>query len=520
MSVNTISMKFPTFTEKQQTLTSLTTFLLFAWWWAGCWMGDLFAVTYEHSFFAPDEILMHWLWQQPFGALWIIGRALLTLHRWPLLGGLVVAILLTLGSWLIGYCLRLPRRWRWAQFLPAGFWMTWVAWSGLNVYFQYEPGRFHGALFLVIFVCAIDAFIIWTFKGRHSHKAHVSHKSYALLTSLATILLCLLLPLSITHFRHPYLRPFTRMTVQMQRQDWQGMTETALDHASLSYRPLAACYAIGLVHTGHLADALFKIRLEYDSLYLVNRSGSPDIGTELYLIDCDYHAGLFRPAIHKAMEHLTMNGPTLYNLKHLIRLALLDGHWALARKYLHVLGKAPFERAFIQKYEPMVGHPELVAADAEFAIVKKTEPIHDSFEGQYQEPIFLGYPVALTEGRSVEALQQSLMACLYSKRMPDFLFRCQPLVGSLPPSSIAEGLVTQSIKNPNILNAFPSLQMEVQRYQVFLRTVQPYMRDRSSAPAELFDQYQGYYPYYYFFGNLRATRKSSDTEVSHKAGVN
>ena len=74
-----------------------------AWLWASWWMGSIFCVAREWSYVAFDATLMHWLWQQSFGSLWIIGRCLLTLYRWPVVGGLVVAALLTSGSWLVGY---------------------------------------------------------------------------------------------------------------------------------------------------------------------------------------------------------------------------------------------------------------------------------------------------------------------------------------------------------------------------------------------------------------------------------
>ena len=523
--------------ERQYTLASLSFFFLLTWLWAAWWMGDLFRIGREHSFFSTDAVLMYGLWQQRFGSLWILGRALLTLFRWPLLGGLLTAVLLTLGSWLCGYCLRLRFRWRWLQFLPAAAWMAWVAWLGLNFYFQSEPGRPFGVLLLFDVVCAIDAFIIWTFKGHHSRRRRLSAPadaasqtpvvSAALLSwsrmalVLTFLLACVAVPAGITQVRHPYLRPLSRMQVQMLSSDWNGMAATARAHAALSYRPLAAFYAIALVHTGHLTDALFDIRLDYDSLHVVNRSGTADVGTGIYEIDCDYTAGLFRAATHKAMEHLTMQGPTLYALKHLARTALLDYDWQLARKYLTVIGRMPFEDAFLCRYQPMVEHPDLVEADPEFALLRRTEPVTDSFESAYQAPVFLGYNAVLTTGRSMDALQQSLMANLYSKRMPDFLFRVQVLAGTTPPKTIAEGLVTQIVKNPAVRQAFPSLQMNAQVFQGFLRNVAPFMKDRPGHARELFEQYAGYYPYYYYFGNLKATRKSDTKEhASSNVGVN
>ena len=333
-------------------------------------MGDVFSVARERSFFACDETLMHWLWQQPFGSVFIFGRALLTLYRWPLLGGLVMALLLTAGTWLVGYCLRLrpDSRWRWLQYIPALAWMTWVAWIGLNLYYQDEPGCTLGVLILGVLVCAIDAFIIWTFKGRRPtpnpsrqggessglsenngiKKPNTNHAPASPLPNgrgwgWVFILLLFAIPSLITHFRHPYIRPLTRMEVQMWAEDWDGMAATARANAKLSYRPLAAYYAIALVQNGHLGDALFDIRLDYDSVYVHNINGAGDICTNYYLIDCDYHAGLFRPATHRAVELLTVCGPSLYTLKHLTRLALLDSDWEVARKYLFILNKTPFE---------------------------------------------------------------------------------------------------------------------------------------------------------------------------------
>ena len=311
------------------------------------------------------------------------------------------------------------------------------------------------------------------------------------------------------------------MQVQMINEDWAGMTQTARDNASLSYRPLAAYYAIALIHTGRLAEDLFDIRLDYDSLHVNNYSGEPDIGSNYYIIDCNYTAGLFRSAEHKAIERMTMEGPSLSTLKHLTRLALLDYNWPLARKYLSILGRAPFEGAFVERYSAMLDKPESVDADPEFALLRQTEPVMDSFESYFEAPVFLGYNCVLMAGRTATALQHSLLANLYSKRMPAFLERCQPLVGTTPPTIIAEGLVTQVKKNPAIMQAFPQLQMTAQMYTGFLRNVATEMKDRPRYARQLFDSYKGYYPYYYFFGNLKATRKSDKKEhASSNAGVN
>ncbi len=521
--------------EKQISLFtfSLLAFFLLAWVWASWWMGDIFRVAYEQSFFASDATLMHFLLQKSFGWLWLAGRALLTLYHWPLLGGLLVTLMLTATTWSMAKLLRGDGHSPFyilhftLSILPACAWMSWTAWTGLNLFYETEPGRTLGVLLVMFIVSAAIALIVRLIRGKaaqeqqHSEQDNRNNITLSLIPYFLSLVLSFAIPVAITHLRHPYARPVTRMQVQLLHDDWKGMVATAHDNATLSYRPLAAYYAIALVHTGHLTDALFDIRLDYDSLYLYNYSRKPDNGTNYYLVDCDYTTGLFRAATHKAMEHLTMNGPTLYSLKHLTRLALLDDAWSLARKYLSIIDKAPFESDFVSHYSAMLDNPDAVAADPEFALLRRTEPVIDSFESQHQEPTFLGYTATLTAGRTPDALMQSIMANLYSKRMPDFLMRCEPLVGSMPPRTIAEGLVTQCVKNPDILKAFPQLQMNAQIYRGFLQNVQSAMTDRPAHARELFDSYRGYYPYYYFFGNLKATRKATDKEhASSNVGVN
>ena len=514
---------------------SLFTFFLLAWAWASWWMGDIFRVAYEQSFFATDATLMHFLLQQHLGWLWLAGRALLTLYRWPILGGLVVAMMLTATTCSIARLMPTRDDGHYPlsivhyplSLFPACIWMTWTAWTGLNLFYLAEPGRTLAVLLVMFLISTAVALIVSLFRGKatliqqHSKPDNRNHFPLSFILYPLSIIICFAIPTAVTHLRHPYARPVTRMQVQMLNDDWSGMVTTAHDNATLSYRPLAAYYAIALVHTGHLTDALFDIRLDYDTLYLSNLSRKPDNGTNYYLVDCNYTAGLFRAATHKAMEHLTMNGPTLYSLKHLTRLALLDSAWPLARKYLHVINQAPFESDFVNRYSAMLYNPEAVAANPEFALLRRTEPVLDSFEGEYQEPVFLGYTATLMAGRTQEALMQSLMANLYSKRMPDFLMRTQPLIGTTPPRTIAEGLVTQVIKNPDILQAFPQLQMNAQIYRGFIQNVQTELKDRPAHARKLFDTYRGYYPYYYFFGNLKATRKSDNKEhASSNVGVN
>ena len=505
-------------------------FFLLAWLWASWWMGDVMRIASERSFFAPDTTLMHWLLQQRMGWLWLLGRALLTLYHWPLLGGLLVAALLTVGSCLFGYCLHLAPRWRWLHYLPAAAWMTWTASAGLNLFYRHEPGRILAIPFLFLVLCGTFSIITWLYKRRQmplilreAETAQPSRSHFSLFILHASFfILIFALPLAITHFRHPYMRPLTRMQVQLMHNDYKGIIRTAHDHPAMSYRQTAGYYVIALARTGQLAEKLFDIKLDYDTIWTETYHGLPSASLNYHIVDCNYHAGLIRAARHYALEDLTMDGPALYTLKYMVKISLLEGDWKLARKYLHILYKVPFEGAFLRKYEPMVQRPDLVQADPEFAAILHNLPPYHTFEQMAEKPAFVGFYATLQAFSSPEMLEWSTVACLYSKRMPDFLMRCRKLVGTTPPRSIAEGLVIQAAKNPEILQAFPQLDMLMDRFQLFLQDARPYMKDRERGSEALFEKYHGYYPYYYFFGNLRSTRKPDKAEEQehNKAGVN
>ena len=508
-------------------------------------MGDVMRIAYERSFFTTDATLMHGLWQRSFGWLWYIGRALLTLYHWPLAGGLLVAVLLTGGSWLFGYCLRLPQRWRFVQYLPAGAWMMWTAHVGLNLFYMRDPGRILSIPFLVVVMLGVWAAILKMKNERmknekyglpisageesgnnsSNRKPAFTGNSYfsffirSFFIHSLFILLVFAAPLLYLTHRHPYLRPLTHMQVQLLHNDYEGMSQTAHKHAEMSYRQMAGYYAISLLRLGRLGEQFFDIKIEYDSIRAIGYFGKPDECMEYHTIDCNYHAGLIRASRHQAVLDLTMDGPSLFTLKHLTKVSLIEGDWALARKFLRILGKVPFEGEFIRKYEPMIGRTDLVQADPEFAAIIATLPAQHVLENMYPVPAFLGYYASQNRPAEGEARLLCTMACLYSKRMPEFLRHCQSFLGSMPPKTIAEGLITQVSKYPKLLEAFPQLKLGMDRYRMFVQDAAPYMQNREEGSKALFEKYKGYYPYYYYFGNLNSTRKENDME-HFNAGVN
>ena len=406
---------------------------------------------------------------------------------------------------------------------PAGLYMMVLAYQGFNIYYQNETGIIMGIPFCVFVVVALQSLIIRSFsrKAAPSFVGVPTDESRGQnLLGVATCLLIVGASMTVTEVARPYVRPTCRMQCQMWEKDWEGMRQTALDKAHLSYRPLAAFHAIALTQTGRIGDNLFDILYDYDDLHLHNRNKAQDNGHDLYQVDGNYYAGLLQAAYYKAMEYVTMEGPNCYMLKRMVQTALLRNEKELARKYLHILDQTPFEHAFVEEYRRYLNEPEQLEALAETKYLRSVEPVDDSFHTMYRQPLFLGYNINMSAGRSLNALQNTIAACLYTKLMPDAMMRIEPLRGRTLPQNFADAVAIRAHKNEQLTHLFPGMNMNVARYRGFLQSVGTKMKSRQEHARELFPQYKGYYPYYYYFGNLKSTEKKTENTTNEHKGVN
>ncbi len=503
-------------------LSPYVVMFVLVWAWAAFWYGDVFRIAREFSFWAPDSTLMSYMEGRPWEALLCLGQMLLMLFRWPAVGALLVSALLTGSTYLLSYCLRLRGWWRLLQYIPAALYLGLTAYVGFDLYYQTETGRILGVPFLCFLVLLVIAVIIRSFSRHGMPPFLTTIKGESLRQNVAQTLVVValvLIPVGISQWMRPYMRVVTRMQVQMMRQDWGAMAQTARDHAELSYRPIAAYYAIALVQRGEIGTRLFDIRMDYEDVYTHDYNGEFGYFTNYYQSDCDFYAGLAMTCIHHSITEMTLNGPSIQRLKLLAKSALLTNEWEVAEKYFAVLHRVPFEGKWLAKYEPMLRDTVAINRDPEFKMVLLTEPVGDIFEGNLVPPVFLGYNTALLKGKSINALWNSLAVLLYSKSMPDFIQRCRVMRGTTPPILFSEALMLMSSKYPEALQLFPGIEYQRDKLSRFATDVRPLLNDKQKYARELFPKYKGYYPYYYYFGNLKSTKKKTDQTSSH-SGVN
>lgn len=492
-------------------------FFILSWGILSIYYGDVLYIAQQNSFFTTESPLMQFVTgHKPYGYLWWLGRAFLQLFYYPLLGGAVTALLLTICSGLIHYVFRLKKNLFILQFVPASAWLFYCFFQGFNLYYQAETGKILGIPICIFIILLLQSLFIRTFSKKKistSFRSQQESKKRIIIQVLAIVIL-LFTPVIWNEYYRPYVRITTQMEKAMQKEDWQKIKDIA-KNCNVSARPIAAYYAIALMQTNEITQSLFDIEYNYADIYLYDRNGDKDYGTGYYEMDGNFYAGLINSSYRNAMERLTMDGPSALILKRLAETSLLNNERELCRKYIRILKCLPFEEKFIIKIENMYKNTELIKQDRQYSQIMKLEPTENSFETFYPRPLFLGYNINLMQGSSLEALQASLAACLYSKMMPAFLIRTEPLINIPLAQNVQDALVLANNTNKNISQIFQLDELSKEKFDLFTRMAATYKKNRAEGAKQLKAQFLGYYPYYYYFGNLNTEKKSQKSEKTN-----
>lgn len=493
--------------------------LLFILGWIFCSAiyGPMFERASRMSFFAFDETLMRFLTDKPGGYLLALGRWMLLLFKYPWAGGLLLSLMLTATVALLDYALRLPARWRWTtQLLPAAV-LAYLVGLGLNLFFKGEPGLTFLLPALALLIGVMAALVRFAV-GRKGATPAVR----SLTASVSPVLLFAALTAYALCGRTNELA-IARMQNLMDHEDWDGMIDTA-QGVDRPARGVAAYYAIALVQTDQLLDKLFDIYYQYPRLDVDYFDTEKSAEYDYYVPDCSLYGGLVNTAYHHTMEQMVHDGPSLAHLERMVKCAVINKEPALARKYLHILSKVPFEQAYVDKYAPMAADAKRVAADPVLARIGQLIPVRNTFEQNFQSPVFIDYYVNIMQGRSMQALTLSYAACLYTKKMPNLLMRTDAMRNQSLPAAVEQAVALEGLKNERLLRHYPRLNpLNVERTKAFLETMQYYYQgDRLQAYDKLKENWAGFYPLYYFLENIPDDKLKPQHEgyQAEKGGVN
>ena len=493
--------------------------------WAFCWLvyGDVFYLCEQWNYFAFDKVLMQDVIDLWYGPAALAGKLLLVACRFPVLGGLVMALMLTAFVWLVGYIFGLKGWWRILPTLPVWGWMGYLVHLRLNIYFHFDSCFVFYVPLLALLLAAAAAMVVRLVSKRHLQPMIAYRKDEKPLAQwmgwTATVMLFVALWIDASVF-HQDTIVTTRMQRLMQQERWADMIDAA-QSCKMPTRPVAAYYAIALEQTDQLETKLFDIFYQFPKIFLKTRTDDYQLGADLYEADCSFYGGLVNTSYHANMEHVVSSGLMVYRLKEMALAAILNGEMRLAEKYLVIIGKMPFENKFVEKYMPMLYDRELAANDPTLSKVLDVITTVPTFEQGFRPPVFMGYYVSLPSGHSRRQLINSIMACLYSKDIKGVVPRALSLARQEKlAKNIEEGLLLNELKNPNKnLKQFDPL--TVSQTKSMLNEAHKYEELSSKEKGKkLRDQFTGLYSMYYFYQQVPDDNYINSEDAKKGDGVN
>lgn len=499
-----------------------------------CVYGDMLRRTAEANFITNDSTQMAFLTSQSWGTVYCWGRWLLCSMSNLYVGAALLSLILTLTAVLADKALCIPRRWRGVSALVPGGVVLWMICRGLNLYYKSEP-----SLLFIIPVAVLLAAALLALAGRFSwgrKKCEVTADAVKAKRAWGwTVPVVLTAALSATTLQWNKAEILTaRMQMRMMDGDFEGMVDDAHD-LERPTRSVAAYYAIGLVQTGQLLERQFDIPYDFPEMRLERHDGNEEY--TIFTGDCSFYAGLINTAYRCAMDYTVLYGPSLYNLKRMAVCAILNNETVLAEKYMTILKKVPFQEAFIEKYEPMIGNSERVDADEELHKVLALQPQEHFFEQNYRSPTFLGYNAGLLRGTDA-SLETAIAARLYSKEleaaMPLIRVYAQKHGGQLP-QSLQQAITIMSTKDPSIDVEFGNIvSMQAPTFTAFITEAKPILDERKrvsegkseAEKLKIRDEYNhklrtalaadwvGTYLYYYYCENNDQAQVKQNTQTA------
>src|SRR5665647_3073487 len=135
-------------------------------------------------------------------------------------------------------------------------------------------------------------------------------------------------------------------------------------------------YNVALSETDQLCDKLFFGRQDFNVGSLILPWGNEHLGIGSYFY---YAIGLVNEAQRWAYEDMVVNGERPENLKMLVKTNLIDRNYLMAKKYIGILKKTLYYKAWAVDYEKMVEDTTLINNNPELKEKRKNMPQGDFF---------------------------------------------------------------------------------------------------------------------------------------------
>lgn len=157
------------------------------------------------------------------------------------------------------------------------------------------------------------------------------------------------------------------MDMTIQDNDYSKAVDIARGQKEMPTRVVTLLTHIALNRLGQAGDSMFTFPIdavEYDS------PRSDRALRDVLSRRLNYNFGRINDAYRWCMEDMVEYGPKVEYLKYMAKCALLNGETKLAKRYLRMLSRTTFHKAWADKYMAYANNPALMENDPEFAAIR------------------------------------------------------------------------------------------------------------------------------------------------------
>lgn len=302
----------------------------------------------------------------------------------------------------------------------------------------------------------------------------------------------------------------------VENLDWDGVLQAYrdFDESKDPTRIMWLYKNIALFHKGTILEDMYRYR---NGRGVTNASFPTSMaqtgGKTVY-----FHHGQINFCQRWCMESGVEYGWRIDYLRYLLFCSLANGEDNAAQKYIDILKKTKYYRAFAEKYQAYVGHPQIVKRDAMFKPVLRLMPLQDVLTSdQAFIELYLIDQFAYSDSKDLLYETMSMASALQRKDIATFwdrFFHYAPMIGnSHMPSLVQQAAYLFGHLEHNVdISHMPFDKEVVDTYNAFMNKAQSSMITSEEEAKPLFySEFGGtYYFDYFFFRNSK-----SDQENEH-----
>ncbi len=207
----------------------------------------------------------------------------------------------------------------------------------------------------------------------------VGKQAYCVATVTCLIGICCVTAINASNFDNYNYHAEIRMYRAADEGNWQKVLEEAAKLPGKSTRQIVMFKNIALMHTGEMGNKMYHYDNSGEPPYVYDSLNVRMVQTAAPMIYYQYGKSNF--AYRWCIENCVEFGFKVNDLKILIRSAILNGEYQLAKKYINILKSTTFHNKWADDFLPMLKDPNKISQFKEYEYILPLRGYKDILDG-------------------------------------------------------------------------------------------------------------------------------------------